>query len=66
MDRAERERRDHVRRWAVMMIMHLEGREGDLPRYSYEDALARLRELIDRELATPPPAAERPAADGAA
>lgn len=51
MDREERERRNHVRRWACLMIMHLEGRDADPPRYTYEEALARLRDLLDRELA---------------
>jgi hypothetical protein len=50
MTREERDRRDHIRRWAVLMIMHLEGREEPMPYYTFEQALGRLRELIDREV----------------
>lgn len=50
MDREERERQRHVRHWATFMIMHLEGREGDAPRYTYRESLQRLRELVDAEL----------------
>ena len=50
IDREERDRQDHIRRWAVMMIMHLEGREEPMPYYTFEQALDRLRDLIDREL----------------
>lgn len=50
MNAAERERRGHIRHWAVFMIMHLEGRDGEMPRYTYAESLERLRELIDREL----------------
>lgn len=50
MNREERDRQDHIRRWAVMMIMHLEGREEPMPYYTFEQALVRLRELIDREV----------------
>jgi hypothetical protein len=49
-DRDERERRRHIRQWARFMITHLEKTEesSDL---SFQEALVRLRELIDLELA---------------
>ena len=50
MDREEKERRRHVRHWATFMIMHLEGREGEVPDYSYQEALKRLGELVAQEL----------------
>ncbi len=50
MDRVDRERLQHIRRWAMFMIMHLEGRDSMPPRWTAEEALERLRELIDREL----------------
>ena len=50
MDTAERERRSHIRRWAKMMIVHLERSEFDTTYYSYTEALERLKELIEREL----------------
>ena len=51
LDAAERERRSHIRRWAAMMITHLERSEFDDARhYGYEEALERLQALIAREL----------------
>ena len=48
---SERERRSHIRRWAAMMITHLERSEFDDARhYGYEEALERLQALIAREL----------------
>jgi hypothetical protein len=47
----ERERRSHVRRWAAMMIVHLERSEHEHARhYGYVEALERLQALIEREL----------------
>lgn len=47
----ERERRSHIRRWAAMMIVHLERSEHeDARHYSYFEALERLQALIAREL----------------
>ena len=47
----ERERRSHIRRWASLMIVHLERSDFDDARhYSYEEALERLKELVEREL----------------
>lgn len=55
-DTAERERRSHIRRWATFMIVHLERSEHEhAPHYGYVEALERLRELIDRELAAASP-----------
>ena len=51
LDAAERERRSHIRRWAALMIVHLERSEFDDARhYGYEEALERLQALIGREL----------------
>ena len=51
LDAAERERRSHIRRWAALMIVHLERDEHDDARhYGYEEALERLQALIAREL----------------
>ncbi len=57
-DREERERQDHIRRWAHLMILHLERAEEGYV-YTFQESLVRLRELIDRELerAGEPPAA---------
>lgn len=53
IDADERERRSHIRRWAAMMIVHLERSEHeDARHYSYFEALERLQELIARELET--------------
>jgi hypothetical protein len=50
IDREEQERRRHIRQWARFMITHLEGT--DEARYlSYTQSLARLRDLIELELA---------------
>jgi len=47
----ERERRSHIRRWAAMMIVHLERSEHeDARHYGYVEALERLQALIAREL----------------
>ena len=47
----ERERRDHIRRWAKFMIVHLERSDFDhVPHLSYEESLERLKALIEREL----------------
>ncbi len=51
IDAEERERRSHIRRWAAMMIVHLERSEHEHARhYSYFEALERLQALIAREL----------------
>lgn len=50
MDREERERRSHIRRWAKFMIVHMERSEFDGYDYTYTEALERLKALIDREL----------------
>lgn len=47
----ERERREHIRRWAKFMIVHLERSDFDhVPQLDYEEALERLKALIEREL----------------
>lgn len=47
----ERERREHIRRWAKFMIVHLERSDFDhVPQLGYEEALERLKELVEREL----------------
>ncbi|HEY0018416.1 MAG TPA: hypothetical protein VGC13_19070 [Longimicrobium sp.] len=46
----ERERREHVRRWARMMIVHLERADFDTRQEGYPATLARLRDLLDREI----------------
>jgi hypothetical protein len=46
----ELERREHVRRWARMMIVHLERSEFDVRQEGYAPTLQRLRELLDREI----------------
>ncbi|HEX6036931.1 hypothetical protein [Longimicrobium sp.] len=48
----ERERRDHIRRWARMMIVHLERTDFLAPQDDYVDTLERLRELLQREIDT--------------
>lgn len=51
-DAAERERRAHIRRWAKFMIVHLERSDFDqAPRYTYLEALERLKELLEGEIA---------------
>lgn len=61
MDREEWERQRHVRHWALFMIMHLEGREGDVPQYTYREALERLGKLVGEELERSAPRVEPPA-----
>lgn len=52
MSPQEQERRRHIRQWTRFMITHLERTEPeDVRHYSYIEALERLRELIDQELA---------------
>ena len=46
----ERERRDHIRRWARMMIVHLERADFYAPQDGYVPTLERLRELLQREI----------------
>lgn len=46
----EVERREHVRRWARMMIVHLERSDFDARHEGYVPTLRRLRELLDREI----------------
>lgn len=46
----ELERREHVRRWARMMIVHLERSEFDVRQEGYAPTLQRLRELLEREI----------------
>lgn len=46
----ELERREHVRRWARMMIVHLERSDFDVRQEGYAPTLRRLRELLDREI----------------
>ena len=46
----ELERREHVRRWARMMIVHLERSEFDVRLEGYTPTLRLLRELLDREI----------------
>jgi hypothetical protein len=46
----ERERRDHIRRWARMMIVHLERTEFHAPQEDYVATLERLQELLQLEI----------------
>jgi hypothetical protein len=46
----ERERRDHIRRWARMMIVHLERADFDAPQEDYVPTLQRLQHLVQREI----------------
>lgn len=46
----EGERRDHIRRWARMMIVHLERADFHAPQEGYVPTLERLRELLQREI----------------
>jgi hypothetical protein len=46
----ERERRDHIRRWARMMIVHLERADFHAPQEDYVDTLERLQQLLQREI----------------
>ena len=46
----ELERREHVRRWARMMIVHLERSDFDTRQEGYAATLGRLRDLLDREI----------------
>lgn len=46
----EGERRDHIRRWARMMIVHLERADFHAPQEGYVATLERLRELLQREI----------------
>jgi hypothetical protein len=46
----ERERRDHIRRWARMMIVHLERADFHAPQEDYVPTLERLQELLQREI----------------
>jgi hypothetical protein len=46
----ERERREHVRRWARMMIVHLERSDFDMRQEGYAATLRRLQELLEREI----------------
>jgi hypothetical protein len=46
----EDERQRHIRHWAVLMIMHLEGRDELGRRYGFVEALEHLSKLINREL----------------
>jgi hypothetical protein len=47
---AERERRDHIRRWARMMIVHLERADFYAPQDNYVATLERLQMLLQREI----------------
>lgn len=47
---AERDRRDHIRRWARMMIVHLERADFHAPQEGYLATLERLGELLQREI----------------
>ena len=47
---AERERRDHIRRWARMMIVHLERADFYAPQDGYVPTLERLQTLLQREI----------------
>lgn len=51
IDREERERRHHILQWTRFMVLHLEGTD-EVRHLSYTDALARLRDPIDGELAS--------------
>lgn len=46
----ERERREHIRRWARMMIVHLERSEFDTRQEGYVPTLERLQALLQREI----------------
>ncbi|HEX2211173.1 MAG TPA: hypothetical protein VHG93_26050 [Longimicrobium sp.] len=46
----ERERREHVRRWARMMIVHLERSDFDARHEGYVPTLQRLCDLLEREM----------------
>lgn len=46
----EMERREHIRRWARMMIVHLERSDFDAREEGYVPTLRRLQELLDREI----------------
>ena len=46
----EAERREHVRRWARMMIVHLERSDFDARLEGYVPTLTHLRDLLDREI----------------
>jgi hypothetical protein len=46
----EVERREHVRRWARMMIVHLERSEFDARQEGYAPTLRRLQGLLQREI----------------
>jgi hypothetical protein len=46
----EHERRDHVRRWARMMIVHLERADFYAPQDGYVPTLERLQALLQREI----------------
>jgi hypothetical protein len=46
----EVERREHVRRWARMMIVHLERSEFDAREEGYAPTLRRLQDLLQREI----------------
>lgn len=46
----ERERRDHIRRWARMMIVHLERADFYAPQDGYVPTLERLQTLLQREI----------------
>ena len=46
----EMERREHIRRWARMMIVHLERSDFDTRQEGYTGTLHRLRDLLDREI----------------
>ncbi|HEX2077074.1 MAG TPA: hypothetical protein VHG08_05175 [Longimicrobium sp.] len=46
----ERERREHVRRWARMMIVHLERSDFDARQEGYVPTLQRLQALLQREI----------------
>jgi len=48
----ERERRDHIRRWARMMIVHLERTDFHAPQEGYVATLERLQQLVQREIDT--------------
>lgn len=50
LDRDEQERRDHIRRWARMMIVHLERADFYAPQEDYVPTLERLQELLQREI----------------
>jgi hypothetical protein len=46
----EQERRDHIRRWARMMIVHLERADFYAPQEDYVPTLERLQMLLQREI----------------